>query len=115
ALRGEGCAGERWGERPVLPRSSDVFGRGDLGGEKEAGTAGFGDAAKDKAGRVREGAGDQAARRIDRPEGVGRHLPLRDARDLRAAGASERWVGLAHAARGRDRVRRLRYRYYRRV
>ena len=62
-----------------------------------------------------EEAGNQAARRIERPQGIGRHLPLDCARKLRAAGAVEYRLRLAHAARGRDWLRGLRHRHDRRV
>ncbi len=48
-------------------------------------------------------------------KGLGGNLPLGDAGDLRAAGAGERGVGLAHAACRRDGMRGVRHRHDGRV
>ena len=57
-------------------------------------------------------AGNQTARRVERSQGLGGHLPLDRAGKLRAAGAVEHWLGLAYAARGRDWLRGLRHWHY---
>ncbi len=70
---------------------------------------------KVQAGGLRQAAGNQAPRRTYRPQGFRRHLPLGDARDLRAARTGERRLRLAYAARGRDRMHRLRHWHHRRL
>ena len=52
-----------------------------------------------------EEAGHPPARRTERPQRIGGHLPLDRAGKLRAAGAVEYWLRLAHAACGRDWLR----------
>ena len=83
--------------------------------KKKLGLLDLADATQTQAAGFRRQAGNQAARRTDRPQRLGRHLPLDRARKLRAAGAVEYRLRLAHAACGRDRLRGLRHRHHRRL
>ena len=100
---------------PVLPRPPHVSRRGAVGRKAQDGSARPGDAVEAEAGRLREVARHQAARRVARPQRFGRNLPLDRHRELRAAGPVERRLRLAHAACRRDGLRRVRHRHDRRL
>ena len=88
--------------------------RSHLGRKEEARPARPGHATQAEAAGFRRQTGNQAARRIERPQGLRRNLPLHRAGELRAAGTTEHRLRFAHSARGRDRMRGLRHRHHRR-
>ena len=82
--------------------------------KKKTRPARSGHPAQVEAAGLRGEAGNQAARRIEGPQRLRRNLPLHRAGELCAARTAEYRFRLAHAARGRDRMRGLRHRHHRR-